>query len=369
MTTPDFSTATQLIRSAVSEGLIPSAALAIGCHDRIFVKETFGQTSLTKEGCPVNETTLYDMASVTKILSTTMIALKMIESGQLALADPISRYFGKLVPADKEPITIFHLMTHTSGLTPHLLMETYISNPEDAISLILHSNLTAAPGEKVQYSCMGYILLGRIVELILGKPLDILSKETVFDPLGMTSTGYHRLSQPSHYAIHANCAFTERDPKSGQWLAGVVHDENCRFLNGVSGNAGVFSNLNDCILYASMLSNLGMTKNGPFLSEATLRAAIHNYTPGMDENRGLGFHLANGYDSYSGGIFDQEAFGHNGFTGPHILVSPNSGLYVILLTNRVHPTRDNSNHLRLRRTLHNVVAVEYSRYLSLCDRL
>lgn len=361
MTTTCFQSATNLIKDAVANKLIPSAALAIGVKNQVYVQETYGMTSLTKDGTPVTKETLYDMASVTKIMSTTMIALRFLEEGKLTLADSIKLYLGDLVPSDKEDIRIFHLMTHTSGLTPHLLLEEATNNPEHALSIILNSKLTAPIGQLVQYSCMGYITLGKILEVISGKSLDVLAKEYVFDPLDMPYTSYHRINSTDSIRIYPNCAYTERDPKTGMWLSGIVHDENARFLHGVAGNAGVFSNLIDCITFASMLSNVGKTKNNTYLSKATMEAAIHNYTNGQDQNRGLGFHLANGYDSYAGALFDSSAFGHNGFTGPHILVSPTTGLYVILLTNRVHPTRDNSAHLRIRRQLHNVVAAEFSR--------
>lgn len=357
-----FEHAKHLIQSAVEDQLLPSAALAIGVKDQILVTETYGYTSLVKGKTAANETTLYDMASVTKIMSTTMLALLFLEQGRLDLADTLKYYFGDLVPKDKEEITIFHLMTHTSGLTAHLLLENYIETPNEAIQIILNHPLAAPIGVKEQYSCMGFILLGRILELIDQKPLDLMAKEYVFQPLGMKHTSYHRINEKKSITIYPNCAYTERNPNTGEWLAGIVHDENARFLHGVAGNAGLFSNLEDCIIYTTMLSNMGRTANGSFLSKATMEAAIHNYTLGLGEHRGLGFHLAKGYDSFAGGVFDQRAFGHNGFTGPDIIVSPTSGLYVILLTNRVHPTRENSAHLRIRRQLHTVVAAEFSRY-------
>ncbi|WP_411677428.1 serine hydrolase domain-containing protein [Caproicibacter sp.] len=354
MMDPHFERAAELVEAAVRNRSIPSAELAIGIKDRLFVRESYGVTSFTPEGRPVNEQTRYDMASMTKIMSTGMIALKLLESGELDLADSIAKYLGDRVPEDKKQITIFHLLTHTSGLPAHILLEDSISDPEDCVSLILSAPLAAACGSTVIYSCTGFILLGKILERILSGRLDQLAEEIVFRPLKMSSTSYHRLNHGrlSDPSLRENTAFTEKDPKTGEWLCGIVHDENARFLEGVSGNAGVFSNINDCIHFARMLACGGEAPTGRYLSQSTLRAAIRNYTPGQDENRGLAFHLANGFQSYSGAFFDQTAFGHTGFTGTHLLVSPQTGLYVILLANRVHPTRDNNAQLRLRRVLH-----------------
>lgn len=351
-----FARSVRWIRRAVDEKQIPSAALAIGDRNRLYVKEAFGTTSRTEEAAPVDEHTLYDMASVTKILSTTMITLRLIAAGELDPADPLSLYFGEMVPEDKEDISIFRLLTHTSGLAAHIMLEDYMKPDGDAADFLLHRPLAYQPGTKVVYSCMGFILLGKLLERISGKPLDVLAREEVFEPLGMTRTGYHPLDRP---VDPSNTAFTERDHKTGEWLCGKVHDENARFLGGVSGNAGVFSDLDDCIRFARMLAGHGTLDGETYLPRRIFDAAIQNYTPGMDENRGLGFHLANGCYSCSGLFFDQNGFGHNGFTGPHIFVAPDSGLYVVLLNNRVHPTRANCAHLRLRRVLHTLASVEY----------
>lgn len=353
MTDDRFKYAISAVQEAVRGRAIPSAALAVGVRDRVYVQEAWGVTSYTPESEPADDRTLYDMASMTKIMATGMIALKLLEAGILDLNDHIDRYFGEAVPEDKQPITIFRLMTHTAGLPSYLRLDQAAASPDKAVQAILRAPLEAPIGTEVIYSCMGFILLGKILEHILGAPLNELARAMVFEPLGMTSTGYHplrggRLIDPAQ-AAHA--AFTERNPDTGEWLRGVVHDENARFLEGVSGNAGVFSNLQDTVKYAKMLACGGVTPAGRFLAPSTLRAAIHNYTPGMDENRGLAFHLANGYDSYSGAFADQNSFGHTGFTGTHLMVSPDSGLFVLLLTNRVHPTRETNLLLRLRRVV------------------
>ena len=351
-----FERSVSLIRSCVERGLIPSAALAMGVGDEVMVKECWGVTSVTEDAQPVNSQTLYDMASVSKIYATTMITLRFIERGILDLADMLPRYFGDLVPEDKQHITIFHLLTHTSGYPDHILLHAALTDPEETVPFLLKTPLKHPVGAVVEYSCMGFILLGKLLEKVSGKPLDQLMREEVSEPLGLTSTGYHPLDKP---ICTANTAYTERSYVDGSWLVGRVHDENAFFLNGVAGNAGVFSNLDDFIRYTRMLANHGVLDGQVYLPRCIFDAAIHDYTPGMDENRGLGFWCAGGYYSMSGQFTDQQSFGHNGFTGPHVLVNPNTGLWVCMMTNRVHPTRENANHLRIRRLLHTQMQIDY----------
>ena len=351
-----FEKAARFIKDTVDNGRLPSAALGIGIGDRVCVKETFGATSITPEGAPVREDTLYDMASVSKVLSTSMIALRFIAEGILDLADMLPRYFGEdAVPEDKKEISLFHLLTHTSGYPAHIPLYEKIASPELTVPYLLSVPLEHAPGTQTVYSCMGFILLGKMLERISGKTLDVLAREEVFWPLGMAHTGYHPLDAETDYS--ANTAYTERNPLTGEWLIGQVHDENARFLGGVSGNAGVFSDLSDSIRFARMLAGRGILDGKTYLPRCIFDASIQNYTSGLEENRGLGFQLANGWYSCSGQFFPQTGFGHNGFTGPHIFVDPESGLWTVLLLNRVHPTRENAEHLRVRRILHTLIAI------------
>lgn len=219
-----FEKAARFIKDTVDNGRLPSAALGIGIGDRVCVKETFGATSITPEGAPVREDTLYDMASVSKILSTSMIALRFIAEGILDLANRLPRYFGEYaVPEDKKEISLFHLLTHTSGYPAHIPLYEKIASPELTVPYLLSVPLEHAPGTQTVYSCMGFILLGKMLERISGKTLDVLAREEVFWPLGMAHTGYHPLDAETDYS--ANTAYTERNPLTGEWLIGQVHDE------------------------------------------------------------------------------------------------------------------------------------------------
>ena len=270
-----------------------------------------------------------------------MIALRAIEEGLLTLDDTVGRFFD--APDDKKDITVRMLMTHTSGITPAFDLSSEASGPDDAVRAILAHPLDGIPGDMPRYSCMGYILFAKMLEKLYGKKLDTLANDMVFAPLGMKHTGY--------LPNDTNVAATEINRRTGKLIQGVVHDENARFMGGVSGNAGIFSDLEDMIKFTEMLAMGGKD----YLSANTLRVAIRNRTPGFDVHRGLGFHLGGTTQNYLGDLFPPESFGHTGFTGTSIAVDPTTGFYVILMTNRVHPTRDNLKLMRFRRAFHNAL--------------
>ena len=344
-----FDYALSLVEEAVRDGVCPSAAVAIGQGEALFRKAVYGNACVIGSTVPANLETRYDMASLTKILSTTMVAFRLIEEGRIRLYDTLGAFFPNA--GDKSGITLFQLMTHTGGLNPFLPLYSLTDDPAKAAEGILASELISPPGAEPHYSCMGYILLGKVLEQAGGAPLDQLAQKYVFGPLGMKNTCYRPAGD--------NFAATELQP-DGSCLSGLVHDENARFLGGVSGNAGVFSNLEDTIIFTTMLACGGRHQGEAFLSTAMLKKALVNYTPGMEESRGLGFHLP-GPSSFHGDLFPADSFGHTGFTGTSILVDPHTGLYVVLLTNRVHPSRENVRQTRFRSLLHNAVMAEFTR--------
>ena len=334
-----FAQVDRLIQQGLEQGAYPSAALAIGIGSSIYLKKAYGNC---------RETTLFDMASLSKILGPTMIAFRFLEDGLLRLYDTVEFFFPE-APEDKKNITILQLMTHTSGIADHFFLSDYTDEPAEAARVILERPLAQSPDSDPVYSCMGYILLGKILEKIGGLPLDQLAKKYVFEPLDMTHTGYHPTG---------DCAPTEQDPQTGKLLQGIVHDENARFLKGISANAGVFSDINDMITFAQMLSLGG---NG-YLSPAMLETALRNRTPNSKgEYRGLGFNLAGSPKNFLGDLMSPLAYGHTGFTGTSLALDPSTGLWMVLLTNRVCPTRNNLKLIRIRALAHNAAAAEASR--------
>ena len=329
----------QLVQQGLDEGAYPAAALAVGMGETIFQKRTYGQC---------DESTLFDMASVSKIISATMIAYRFLEDGRIRLYDTVGFFFPE-APEDKKGITLLQLLTHTGGFKDTFHLFDFTSDPDQALQVILEQPLVQAPGGDPIYSCMGYILLGKILEQVGGMPLDQLAQKYVFDPLGMVHTTY----RPT-----GDIAPTEMDPETGKLFRGVVHDENARFLQGISANAGVFSDLNDMIRFTQMLALNGrLPEGGRYLSPAMFQAGIRNRTPNSrGEFRGLGFNLAGSPSNFLGDLMSPRTFGQTGFTGTSIAVDPETGLWVLLLTNRVCPTRANTRLVRMRSLIHNAAA-------------
>lgn len=318
-----------LLKSGLQNEIFPCYAAAVGRGDEVWFKSFGGRSRIFPEEKPMTEATLFDMASLSKLMGTTMAALKLIEQKKLRLDNKISDFFDNC--HGKERITVFELMTHTSGIKAHFPLLLRDISPKEATAEILREPLGYETGTNAVYTCMGYILLGKILEHIENEPLDRIVKRLVFEPLGMKNSYYN---PPASY----NFAATERIAGTNEIVSGRVHDENAFFLGGVSGNAGIFSNLDDCITFAAMLSNRGKG----FLSKEIFEAAVTNHTPKFTEHRGLGFQLVN------------SLYGHNGFTGTSIYVDGNNDVYAILLTNRVHPTRDNLKLFGFRREFHKI---------------
>ena len=337
----NYDSTVRLIEQGIREEIFPCAAFAIGRHDEVLKRGFMGNRSLFPEIQPLLEDSLFDMASLTKILSTTMLALKAVESGRISLADRLSLFFDQCY--DKGDISIKQLMTHTSGIAAHFPLYEMNIRPDETIDAILKMPLAYKTGSAEVYSCMGFILLGKILERVYGDRLDKLARHMVFEPLGMKTAGY--------CPVGGNTVSTEYSSDLNAYINGVVHDENARFLGGVSGNAGVFASLDDMIAFCAMLSRRGKG----FLSERIFERAVENYTPGMEENRGLGFILNGSPLSFAGDLFSDGSYGHTGFTGTSVMVDNKTGLYAVLLTNRVHYGRENEKLFRFRRQFHNSI--------------
>lgn len=338
----------RLLQQGLEEGCFPGAVAAVGDANHVWAVSTVGV--IAQDGPRVNRETRYDMASLSKVLGPTMIALRLIEEGKLSLYDTIGTFFPD-APEDKRGITVFQLMTHTAGFNPAFWLDQLAENPEDALRVLLEHPLDNPPGGAPSYSCMGYITLGKMLEKLGGKPLNVLADEMVFGPLGMKNTGYCPTGD--------NIAATEICAETGVAWQGIVHDENARFLRGISANAGVFSCIDDMITFAQMLARGG----DGYLSPAMMDKATRCYTPGADVHRGLGFHLAGTELNFMGDLFPDCSFGHTGFTGTSLAVDPTTGVFAVLLSNRVHPTRDNLKLMRFRRLFHNALYAEASRRL------
>ena len=290
------------IDGLISNGTVEHIAVRVGKRDDVICDVFRGG---------VCETTLFDMASVTKIMATTSLALIALDKGLLQLNDTVDKFY----TTDKS-LSVKNLLTHTMGIGYKPLNKegnTY----ENIVEKILDIPSDIPIGTDVLYSCPGFILLGKILEKIFGEPLNKCFDELVAKPLGLNNTSF--LPMDTSNAVNSNL---------NEDMRGIVNDYNCQFLGGVAGNAGLFSNIYDMTKYVSFIQNRGK----PLFSEETFLLAAHNHTAGMSESRGLGFlYVDDGY-SQTGGLFSQGAIGHCGHTGQSVFVDYRSGLYAIILS-------------------------------------
>ncbi len=336
-----------IILDAIADSAFPAAAVAIG-RANVRVKSR-GYGYLTYESdIPVTDETLFDLASLTKVIGTTTAIMKLYEEGKIHLDDPIQKYLPEFQGKGKEQITLKHLLTHTGGLRPFLPFYRYgITTPEGVLQFIYTDSLFYRPGEKMVYSDFDMILLGKIVERITGKDLNTYLKETFFRPLDMRHTGFLPIGKVPIDSTHI--VPTEVDTTFRKRLVwGEVHDETAWILGGIAGHAGLFSTARDLSIFAQMLLNGGSYNGRQFLKPETIQLFTTPVDP-EHHTRALGWDTKNptGYSS-AGHYFGPRSFGHTGFTGTSIWIDPDQQLYVILLTNRVYPTRANRKHIAVR---------------------
>lgn len=346
-----FQAAEEMLRAEVLEGRCYGYALAVGQGDRVVHKAMGGRLG-GPESLPVTEETRYDASSLTEALVAAPLSLLALEKGWLTLSDPISNYLD--VPADKRGITLWHLLTHTSGMKSNFLLEQAAENAEDGLRAALNYPLSALTGKRVRRSSMGFIVLGKLLEQVYGLPLDEAAKRYVFQPLGMKRTGY----LPSGEDV----AQIDVDEETGEPRKGLPHDENARFLHGVAAHAGIFLTLTDCCRYLAMLTLKGQWEGKAFLTREAVALMTADHTGGLKEARGLGVGRAGRDVTFMGDLWPENGYGHEGDTGVSLAVAPESGLYVALLMNRTRPSRESEELLRLRRCLHNCIHAEFSRW-------
>lgn len=332
-----------------------SAAVALVHHKgRQYGPVAFGHTAFFPDAPAVTKDTIFDIASLTKVVGTTTITLMLLEDGLFDLRTELGDLLGD-VPRDKASITMEHLLSHTSGLPAWVPLYINAKEPRDVIEQVLACPLEYTPGSQVVYSCLGFILLTHIIQTLTGLSLDALVKERVIQPLQMDDTRYNPPKD-----VHPRVAYTEWCPRSKQFLRGTVHDENAQAMNGISGNAGLFSTAEDLSKFARMILDGGRTGGQVLLSQATLALLENCYTKGLNDRRTLGWMLYNQPGSSGGELMSDSAIGHTGFTGTSLWIDKAQDLFVVLLTNRVHPVRTNEAVFRLRREFHTAVVAELS---------
>jgi len=340
------------LRALVDSGMIPGFVLLVVRKSVIVIHEAYGYSSLVPDKRPMRRDTIFDIASMTKPIATATALMKLVESGEVYLRQKVSEIIPEFRGNHKEEVTIWHLLTHTSGL-PAWRPLYRLGSRDKIISAICTMPLEYRPGERVVYSCLGYILLGEIIERASGASLDDYAKKNIFVPLGMNDTMFNPPEE-----LHSRIAATEHCRWRKRLIIGEVHDENAYAMGGVSGNAGLFSTAYDLAIFAQMILNMGRYDDVRVLSPLTVELMIRNHTSELNEARGLGWIINDGKSVTScGDLLSIGSFGHTGFTGTSIWIDPKVDLAIILLTNAVHPSREKRYHIiKARPVVHNIIA-------------
>jgi len=349
-----------IVSVAMGEGAAPGVALAVGRWGRLVHLRAYGRIDVAPDAPAVTDSTLFDMASLTKVVATTTAAMILEDEGRLNLDAPVHSYLPELTDSAKARITVRMILTHSGGFEAFAALWREHRGRADYLAQINARPLAYNPGDSVIYSDWDFVLAGLIIERITGMTLDQFVATRVWQPLHMRDTGFNPLSsgttppdsdctpafRPDHPLL-ARIAVTEMDTAYRHVkVHGIVHDENACALGGVAGHAGLFSSVRDVAVFSQMLLN-GGEYGGVRLIQATT-VARWTARQSSHSSRALGWDTPSEHSS-AGRYFSPRSFGHTGFTGTSIWIDPERGLFVVLLTNRVNPTRANLRHEALRR--------------------
>ena len=326
-----------VVEDFLAQGAFPGAVLAVGNRGKLAHLKGYGRLTYDPDAPPVTAGTIYDLASLTKVAATTMMAMILFDEGHLDLDAPVQDFLPGFIGEGKEKVTVHHLLTHSSGVDWWGPLYETLDGKAEYLERIQAMPLVYEPGSESVYSDLGMFLLGEILERVAGQPLDRFVGERVYEPLSMTDTLFNPGTE-----LRQRIAPTEEDADwRGRLVHGEVHDENARALGGVAPHAGLFGTAGDLATLAQMLLNGGVFEHQRIVSAETVdlftqRAGI------PDSDRALGWDTRSAEGSSSGRYFSEASYGHLGFTGTSMWIDPQRKLFVILLTNRVHPTRDNN---------------------------
>lgn len=339
----------RVLERAVRDSVFPGGVAIIGTRSDILAELSVGRIDRDSLAPAPDAQTIWDLASLTKVVGMTTAMMQLVETRAVALDAPVQRYLPEWEGLWKDRVTVRHLLTHSSGLRAHRELFREVETASEARQLVLATPLDTAPGLRYVYSDLGAILLGMIIERVSGQSLDVYLQAKVFGPLKMADTRYHpRLDDIERVAP------TEKDPWRGRHLRGEVHDENAFRLGGVSAHAGLFSTAADLARFAQALLNGGELEGVRVVRPSTI-AEFTRVQDAQLSHRALGWETPTGTNS-AGRLMKSPAFGHTGFTGTSVWIDPANDLFIILLTNRVNPSRENSRIGPIRTTIADVAA-------------
>ncbi|MGH9312766.1 MAG: serine hydrolase domain-containing protein, partial [Vicinamibacterales bacterium] len=333
-----------VINDAIAEQKLPGAVLVVGLagrQNRIVYRKAYGRRAVTPTAEAMTLDTVFDVASLTKPVATTTSVMILIEEGKIRLNDRVATFIPEFARYGKEAITVRHLLTHMSGLRPDVDLADMWTGADTAIALAVEEVPLHRPGERFVYSDINFLLLGDIVRRVSGKPLDVFATERIFTPLGMRDTMFN----PPE-ALRARIAPTEActpygwpcGEQNAQILRGTVHDPTARRMGGVAGHAGLFSTVADLAVYCRMLLGDGAVAGRRILSPLGVARLTAPSTPSGEPNvRGLGWDMDSSFSANRGELLPLGSFGHTGFTGTSLWMDPATGVFVVFLSNRLHP--------------------------------
>ncbi|MBT5020840.1 MAG: beta-lactamase family protein [Planctomicrobium sp.] len=319
----------RVVADGLRRGNMPGCVVRVGYQGEVIFEKAFGNRHVKPEKSPMTVDTVFDLASLTKPIATATSILKLSEEGLIDLDAPASKYLPEFNSHGKDKITIKQLLTHQGGLIPDNSLKDYLEGRETAFAKINDLTLRASPGEQFIYSDVGFIVLGELIETISGLREDEYTSKHLFQPLKMTETGYVPAED-----LKARAAITQE--RNDAWMQGEVHDPRAYEMDGVAGHAGLFSTAQDLSRYAQMILNEGELDGVRILKPKTVAKMIApiEVSSGI---RSLGWDKQTGYSSNKGDLLSDQAIGHGGFTGTALWIDPEKQLYVIFLSNRVHP--------------------------------
>ena len=334
----------EAVTAEIAKKQLPGAVVLVGRQGKIVYRKAFGNRALEPSIEAMTPDTIFDLASLTKVVATATSVMILVERGKIRLGDPVSRYIPEFGEMGKKNITVEQLLTHRSGLIPDNAIEDYHQGAEKAWENIWKLAPIAEVGSKFIYSDVNFEVLGELVHRISGKPLNEFAAENIYRPLGMKDTGFLPAKNLQTRIAPTEKFYEAERSSSSEIKRGIVHDPRSYLLGGVAGHAGLFSTADDLARYCQMILNGGSLGDARILSQMGVARMTEGRASGgnaSDGNvRGLGWDIFTGFSANRGDLFPVGSFGHTGFTGTGLWLDPNSETFVVFLSNRVHPKLD-----------------------------
>jgi len=366
----------EAVLASIERKETPGAVVLVARKGRIVYRKAFGDRAIEPKREAMTVDTIFDLASLTKIVATATSMMILVERGKVSLADPVALYIPEFGKHGKERITVEQLMTHRAGLPPDNEIADYVGKTVHPLSLIYELRPSYEPGTRFVYSDVGFIVAAEILRRVSGKRIDAFARESIYVPLGMNDTWFstevakvlrnipaavradsaHLDFSNEFYASEARIERTATtENREGRWMRGEVHDPRAYEMGGVAGHAGLFSTADDLAIFCQMILNKGEYNGKRILAPYSIERMVSAQTLPTSQMRGIGWDINTSYSSNRGDLFPVGTFGHTGFTGTSIWLDPASETFVVLLTNRVHPN-GKGDVTRLRSFVASIVA-------------